>query len=194
MTMQKTTNVAIIGSNGNRTVVNGAPVNKSVKKVHNSPAGGFPVRGKQELKSPGWHADDRGDIVLTSIWLPTPAAMNKLIPEPNPHLLTTSSSNIAITPPMANCSVTTISIGNPGATGTAPAITYAKPSTNARIIARNLSQVWNLALLSGFVMSQFIILDPTRSCKRIPAVTIGPIPNVIKLPNLEPRTISKKVN
>ncbi len=39
-----------------------------------------------------------------------------------------------------------------------------------------------------------MILLPTNSCNIIDEVTIGPIPNVIIEPNLEPKTISKNSN
>ena len=48
----------------------------------------------------GFVGDGSGDNALIKIDCDTPAAMKRLMPDPNPHLLTTSSMNMTSTPPM----------------------------------------------------------------------------------------------
>ena len=57
-----------------------------------------------------------------------------------------------------------------------------------------LSKDWNFALPLGLVISIFNILEPTKSCKTMLAVTIGPIPRDINEPKLAPRIVESDSN
>ena len=49
---------------------------------------------------------------------------------------------------------------------------------------------WNFFFPSGVFRSHGIIFEPTRSCNIMDAVTIGPMPSVIRLPIEDPRISS----
>ena len=74
-----------------------------------NPFNGSPAKNEDIIDGirPGTGLDGE-PIACISIDLETPAAMKRLIPEPIPHLLTTSSMNITIIPPNASWAITAI--------------------------------------------------------------------------------------
>src|SRR3989344_5870411 len=121
--------------------------------------------------------------ILHTMWLATPAAMNKPIPLPIPYLETTSSKYIKIIEPSAICSTT--GINQPACGATSPPMTYANDSKKHNINANNFCAELKRALSFGLLKSTLIIFPPTNNCKIIDASTMGPIPTVIKVPILD---------
>jgi hypothetical protein len=113
-------------------------------------------------------------------WL-TPAAMNSDTPEPKPYLLTISSISIMNKPPRVICA-TSISGLIPASGVSPPSSTKMNASITTNAIASSFCIPWNLLFPSCFVRSMFIIPAPFSNCNIIDAVTIGPIPSVIRLP------------
>ena len=85
----------IIAVAANKAPLTLPPV-KEVKNTHNCPVGACP---EPNAISPN---EFKGENVLMNIWEETPAAINKDTPEPNPHLLVTSSIYNTIIPPRNN--------------------------------------------------------------------------------------------
>src|SRR3990167_5006013 len=88
----------------------GFPPAKDLIKTHIAPTGASLVPNAQlpELVN--------GENALINNCCETPAAINKLTPEPKPHLLITSSIYSTINPPRINCPIriTSIPLNNTG--------------------------------------------------------------------------------
>src|SRR3989338_7966146 len=131
----------------------------------------------------------------------TPPAINKLIPEPKPHLLTTSSMNMMINPPKNNWTINTSSnsrykgVPCKAAEGANPPMsTYTDASKMIKKMANNFCRPWNRLRPSVWERSNFRIPVPVSSCKTMEAVTMGPIPKETMLPNDAPRMIDRNSN
>ena len=115
----------------------------------------------------------------------TPEAMNRLIPLPRPQpFWRSSSSNRTIMPAPTSCSRITISV----VTGSAPYVPpmmYGGCFEDCHEYGEDFAPLVNIERSSGLLMSILTILDPARTCRINPAVTIGPIPNSIRVPRFE---------
>src|SRR3989344_937281 len=75
-----------------------------------------------------------------------------------------------------------------------PMRTYIDASNKMKNTDNSFCNPWNVFFPSDWVRSSFKIPEPLRSCKTIDAVTIGPMPRLMRLPNSAPKIIDNVSN